>query len=266
MTMISGNAFAVYNRRFREYLNSLGTHDEFIQEHLDLKTEHTFRVVGNIVQIARHSGLTSNEIQLARIIALVHDIGRFQQFIRYKTFDDRISVNHAELGIQVLRETGFFHDLDEDSCSLVYHAVRNHNVANLDPCLEEKVLYFSKLIRDADKVDIWYILTIRDVVNKILYDNSEEDIYRVPGYILKSYRNGSSVKSATSMNDYRLLRLSWIYDMNFPATFDLVLKRDYISKILTKIPPSSEKDEITGIIYRYVNEKAALHQNASLKT
>jgi len=62
-----------------------------------------------------------------------------------------------------------------------------------------------------------------------------------------------------------LLRLSWIFDMNFPATFGLVLKRDYIAKILAKVPSSAEKNEIEGIIYRFVHEKAGTHHGASLK-
>ena len=73
---------------------------------------------------------------------------------------------------------------------------------------------------------------------------------------LTCFRNGQIVPSAVSMNDYRLLRLSWIYDMNFPATFALILKHDYLPKILAKIPPSNEKDEIAGIILEYVTRRS----------
>lgn len=254
--MIQERDFELYNRRFREYVNSLGTHDNFVQEHLDLKVEHTFRVADNIFEIARNTGLPDVDVQVAGIIALVHDIGRFKQFIKYRTFDDSLSANHAELGVDLLEKTCFLKELDLELKWMIYAVIMNHNVARLNTFLDKKTYQFAALIRDADKVDIWYILTMRDVVNKILKDQPQDEAYSVPLYILESYRKGIIVPYATTMNDYRLLRLSWIYDMNFPATFELILKRGYIDAILAKIPSSKEKDEIAGIIYGYVKQKA----------
>ena len=45
--------------------------------------------------------------------------------------------------------------------------------------------------------------------------------------------------------------------MNFPATFDLILKNDYVSKILAKVPPSNEKDEISVIIQQYLLKRSS---------
>jgi hypothetical protein len=67
------------------------------------------------------------------------------------------------------------------------------------------------------------------------------------------------------MNDYRLLRLSWIYDMNFPPTFGLIIKRDYATKILAKIPPSLKKDEIANIIHCYIKQNAVLKRRNKAK-
>jgi hypothetical protein len=207
--------------------------------------------------------LPDDQTELAKLIALVHDIGRFEQFIKYRTFDDSKSINHAELGVHILQKTGFLNELLAHDQKIVYGAIMNHNVSKLDPALDVKILHYARLIRDADKVDIWYILTLRDVVNVILEKSSDDESYAVPHYITDSYRNGKTVPYATSMNDYRLLRLSWIYDMNFPATYSLIQKRGYIPKILAKIPPSEEKQEIAEIIFQYVNEKAEMQTDAS---
>lgn len=251
--------FDFYEKRFRDYVNSLDNNDPFVQEHLDLKVEHTFRVVRNITEIAGNLGLDKSRIETARLIALVHDIGRFEQFIKYKTFDDSLSVNHAELGVHILMNTGFLNEPDESEWALIKGAVMNHNTARLNPGLDKQVMHFARLIRDADKVDIWYILTQRNVINKILEDRPEEESYDVPEHILESFRKGIGVEYAESINDIRLLRLSWIYDMNFPATFELVLTRGYITAILAKIPPSREKEEIAGIIFDYARERAAAY-------
>ncbi len=65
------------------------------------------------------------------------------------------------------------------------------------------------------------------------------------------------------LNDYRLLRLSWIYDMNFAPTYELIIERNYADKILAKIPPSDELGEITGIIRHYVAEQETILQQNS---
>jgi putative nucleotidyltransferase with HDIG domain len=255
--MISSTQLDILSGRFKNYIQSLNVTDAFIREHIDIKTDHTYRVIGNIMIIARSSGLSDADVQLAKIIALTHDIGRFQQFIRYRTFDDSISVNHAALGVSIIREIEFFKEiLDDRYRRLIDTVIMNHNVHKPDPNLNVRDLLFTKLIRDADKVDIWNILTWMDVVFKILDKKKTETEYKVPDDILTCFRNGQIVPSAVSMNDYRLLRLSWIYDMNFPATFALILNHDYLPKILAKIPPSSEKDEIAGIILEYVTRRS----------
>jgi putative nucleotidyltransferase with HDIG domain len=255
--------YTIYVERFRNYVNSTGKHDDFIQEHLDLKVQHTFRVTDNIIRIARESGYREQEVTLAKLIALLHDIGRFEQFIQYKTFDDRQSVNHAEFGVQILQRTGFLDELTDEVKTIIYGAILNHNTSRLDPGLDMEIARYARLIRDADKVDIWYILTLRDVVNVILEKPLLEEAYTVPQHITDSYLNGKVVPHAISMNDYRLLRLSWIYDMNFQATYSLVLKRGYIPKILAKIPNSTAKEKIAEIIYQYVNHKAGMQVDAS---
>ncbi len=255
--------FNFFLERFNAYVNSTGKHDDFVQEHLDLKVQHTFRVVNNIRKISVESGLSEEQIKLAELIALVHDIGRFEQFIKYQTFDDRVSVNHAELGIQIMDKIQLLKELAESDRKIIYGAVINHNVQKLNPSHDNQILHYARLIRDADKTDIWYILTLRDVVNVILEKSNEPDSYKVPQYISDSFRKGEIVPDAVTMNDYRLLRLSWIYDMNFPATFSLILRRGYLPQILAKIPDSSEKQEIADIIGNYMNSRAVMHYDAS---
>jgi HD-GYP domain-containing protein (c-di-GMP phosphodiesterase class II) len=97
--MISSEDFKKLVARFKAYYESLVVPDQLTQEHIDLKVKHTYHVISNTMYIARKLGLSEPAIQLAKTIALVHDIGRFQQFITFGTFDDRLSVNHADLGV-----------------------------------------------------------------------------------------------------------------------------------------------------------------------
>jgi hypothetical protein len=256
--MISTGDFRMLVQQFKTYTGSLMIPDQYMQDHIDLKVRHTYDVVGNIRIIAKDSGLSENDIQLAKIIALVHDIGRFQQFLAYGTFDDSLSVNHAELGIRVLEESQFFRILGgKIDSELIKQSVLNHNIRRIIFTPDERVMLFSKLLRDADKVDIWRLMTIKDVVFKIL-DQVQPDHYVVPEGILHSFMNGVEVPSclAESLNDYRLLRLSWMYDMNFPATFRLLIRKNYASVILSRIPPSEQLNEISAIIQSFMHRMA----------
>jgi putative nucleotidyltransferase with HDIG domain len=260
--MVSSSHFIRLNNRYRTYLKSLAITDPVVRQHVDLKVEHTYRVISNSMIIARRSGLCESDVQLARIIALVHDIGRYQQFMTYRTFDDSLSVNHAQFGLDIARQIGLFDGIiDGADHTLITRAIMNHNLHRLAPLSDERLMLFSRLIRDADKVDIWYILSVQDVVNTILDSSETQTSYEVPDQILQCFRKGQSVRAAESMNDYRFLRLSWIYDMNYPATFALIRKRGYVDRILARIPPSDRKDEIAAIIHQYVE---AHHYNLIL--
>jgi len=256
--MISTDDFRMLVQQFKNYTGSLMIPDQYMQDHIDLKVRHTYDVIGNIRIIAKDSGLPENDIQLAKIIALVHDIGRFQQFLTYGTFDDSLSVNHAELGIRVLEESKFFQILSgKIDPELIRQSVLNHNTPRIIITPDERVTLFSKLLRDADKVDIWRLMTIKDVVFKII-DQIQPDQYVVPEGIHHSFMNGVTVPSylAESLNDYRLLRLSWMYDMNFPATFRLLIRKNYASVIVSRIPPSEQLNEISRIIQAFMHRMA----------
>jgi hypothetical protein len=118
------------------------------------------------------------------------------------------------------------------------------------------ILLFSKLLRDADKLDIWK-LTLDQNVAFTIRNEKEPDAYRVPERILSRIREGRIVllQFAESMNDFRLLRLSWVFDMNFPATFSIIEKKGMIDKILARISEFPEKKEISAILHNYCRNR-----------
>ena len=48
--------------------------------------------------------LSEEDILLAELIGLLHDIGRFEQIKNYHTFLDKESIDHAEYGNKILFE------------------------------------------------------------------------------------------------------------------------------------------------------------------
>ncbi|MBP1667768.1 MAG: metal-dependent phosphohydrolase [Bacteroidetes bacterium] len=249
-------SFADLNRAFLHYLDSFPVDDAGIRDHFQIKKKHTYRVVREIKSIAVQSRLSGRETELARIIALFHDIGRFEQFMRYRTFNDAISENHAEIAVRVLKEQHFLSAIEESTMKIITAAIENHNIPVLPEISDPGILLFSRLLRDADKLDIWK-LTLDQNVAFTIRNEKEPDEYRIPEVILSRLREGRVVllQFAESMNDFRLLRLSWIFDMNFPATFSILEKEGTIDKILARIPEFPEKNEISAILHKYCRNR-----------
>ncbi len=80
-------------------------------------------------------------------LGLLHDIGRFQQLTQYGTFKDAESVDHAELGADILFKDGLIHSFPSfsvpeltDDRLIAETAIRLHNKLALPGNLDEKRL------------------------------------------------------------------------------------------------------------------------------
>lgn len=71
-----------------------------------LKIDHTYRVAALCARIAQSLALPPEDVDLAWLSGLLHDVGRFEQLRRYNTFIDAQSVSHAALSVAVLFDEG----------------------------------------------------------------------------------------------------------------------------------------------------------------
>ena len=75
--------FKVAKQAFESYLDEYDREDDKIQ----LKIVHTYCVVDAAEEIATRMHLREEDVQLAKIIGLLHDIGRFEQIKRFHSFE-----------------------------------------------------------------------------------------------------------------------------------------------------------------------------------
>ena len=132
---------------------------------IELKVVHTLRVAEVMDRITAALDLPDETRYLAALCAVFHDIGRFEQVTRYGTYNDRRSVDHAALSCEVLRENGFLDDLNDKQRRMVLTAIGNHNKLAIDDGLDEETLLLAKLIRDADKVDIFRVFAEEKMID-----------------------------------------------------------------------------------------------------
>lgn len=116
---------------FTVFTNTSEEESEALRLNFEIKREHTKRVVEEITYIGNALGLSQMELNMAEIIALLHDIGRFEQYRNYGTFSDHRSENHAELSLKIMKERNILHPFAPDVRELIYCSVRYHNRPSL---------------------------------------------------------------------------------------------------------------------------------------
>ncbi len=250
-----------FRKWFWNYVDDFSSADSFIHDNIGMKIEHTTKVCENIVLLAKSETVGEEGCRLAETIALFHDLGRFEQFTKYKTFKDSESENHALLGIKILKSKGILSRLSRNEKSLILKAVEYHNLKEIPGCTidSKELLFYSKLIRDADKLDILRLISENyDEGGKVR--NPALDIY-LPDTtgctvsIIKDILNNrmADIKDVKNINDLKLLRLSWVFDINFQATFSILKRRKYLGTIISSMPEAEEVHIIEEHLEDYLN-------------
>lgn len=246
---------------FSEYCRTFYSDDVDDRRNILLKEEHTHRVCANIIRIAASEGLERERLMLAETIALLHDVGRFEQYRQYRTFRDSDSVNHAALGAEILRDSDLLVELSSCERDLVNDSVEAHNLFTIPEEIGDDHRLFLSLIRDADKLDIWRVFTA-------FFQQPERERSSVAGLgfpdrpdcsreVLDEVANGTMVRLslARTMNDFKLVQLSWVYDLSFPESFTMVAESNAVQGIAETLPDTEGVRCATAAVLRFVEER-----------
>jgi hypothetical protein len=82
----------------------------------------------------------------------------------------------------------------------------------------------------------------------------------VPSYsakVLECLKHGQMADKSdlTTLNDFKLLQLSWIYDLNFIASFRTAADRGYIEKLESMLPATRDIKEGVDSVRSHVEKK-----------
>ncbi|GAP70799.1 HD superfamily phosphodieaserase, includes HD domain of RNase Y [Bacteroidales bacterium 6E] len=221
---------------------------------VELKKQHCYRVSELAGHIAVSLQLDKEEVALARIIGLLHDLGRFPQLLKFNTYDDSISADHASLAIDELERGNLLQDVDRETASLIKVAIYQHNKSVLPENLNEREMLFCNILRDADKLDILHSLT--EYYANPFGEPSHTmswDLPRGKGIseeVALAVKSGKSVTrdELKTQDDIKVMQLSWVYDLNFKASFRILSRGRYVDIIYSALP----KRDIVFDIYRNV--------------
>ena len=231
-------------------------------ENIDRKQQHSLRVMKISNQLAKELELNEEQIQLATLIGLLHDIGRFKQYTEIGLGDNIEGFDHGDYGAKVLFEEGIirkFIDTNEYD-EIIRKAIKNHNKFSIESGLTQEEMMFAKLIRDADKIDILYESVY------IFYKNNEDMVNKsiLSEKIYNEFMKKSSIKKEKNIIlkyiDDIVCVLELIFDINYKPSFEILKKENYIFEILNRYNFDDELtkkrvESIEIIANEYINTK-----------
>ncbi len=246
-------------RWFDRYVDNIVKNNPDKKENLELKRIHTHNVCKESLKIMQNYRKNQQCRLVSFIIALFHDLGRFEQYAVFSTFNDKISTNHADLSIKIITENDLLKNINEYTKDIIVKAIENHNKAKMQRYDDYKINFLSKVIRDADKIDIYRIITQNylsqnpnDSINLGLKNSDliTDDVY-------KKILNKTSpfYEDLNTIVDLKILHLSWVFDINFTYTLQKIKKEAYLEKIFSTMPKNSYTQLIFTIVNDYINKK-----------
>ena len=236
------SAYHLFNEFVSKYKN--------LGQKIDLKYYHTKRVAKECYNIAKSLNLNEEDIKICELIGILHDIGRFEQIKRYDTFLDLKSIDHAQLGIDILKENNFISKFvkDKKTQQLIFKAIYNHNKFAIEKNLSSRENLFCKIIRDADKIDIFRLFVIEDNIN-LSKSSLSDSVYKA----LLSKRQLLDDNILKTNLDFYLRHFAMLYDLNFDYSKNIVKKEKIPDKIIDvsiKYNPH-EKNKLLQIKEKY---------------
>ena len=220
---------------------------------INYKYHHSYRVMNVMELLATKLNMSKKDIYLAKVIGLLHDIGRFEQDKLYNSFKDG-KFDHGNYGLTVLKETNFLNkiNIDKSDYEVVYKAIDNHNQFKINDGLTERELLFAKLIRDADKLDILYALGNIEIKEILKQDDKEISIKLENDFFNNEIGN---IKDIKSLNDGLVITFCYIYDINFKETYQIIYENNYYNKIYERINRKDIFEKYLDYTNKYIKER-----------
>jgi hypothetical protein len=230
-----------------------------------LKLAHSIRVARICSEIGTDLGLDRCRLHLARTVGLLHDVARFDQLIRFGTFVDRVSVDHGALGAELLSAAPLVGALASRDRDLLIHAVRHHNAATVPETDDPDRTFYLKLVRDADKLDIFRLLAeiwLRPGGEEPASEALQlQDLPRVSPSIEAAIQANhiAPMAAVKTRADLLLVRLAWVFDLHFDPTVIRLARQGSVSMLAGTLPQSpSIRNLVTRIETHMANRLASV--------
>lgn len=246
-------------RVFDNYVSNYNYEDAKIK----LKIYHTYRVAEISERIAKSLNFSSEDIDLAWLMGMLHDIARFEQEKQYGTFEDAKSIDHAKFGVKILFDEGMIRKFtDDNECDeLIRDAISYHNMFIIPEDITERTRTFSNILRDADKIDILKVHTI--VPFDKIYNVTLDQFYNeeVTKEVMESFMRKETVQRNLRKTAIDILvgDTALTFGLNFKESFKIVKEQGCLEKLLNFESKNSRTSkqiaELREFMHKFIAEK-----------
>lgn len=228
---------------FRDYV---GAYD-LGNPRIALKAAHTYRVAGLCERISGSLGMGEGDVDLAWLLGLLHDIGRFEQVRRFDSFDDASTTSHAALGAEVLFDNdGVIRDFvtspEEDD--LIRTAVATHSSLSLPTGLPDRTRTLCEVLRDADKIDILRVNCTSPVWDIYRVTDEEMDESGLTDEVVATFYRHRCVPHGIRRQPADMLvgHICFVYGLAFPESMAIMREQGYLERMLGRRFTNEETD------------------------
>ena len=139
--------------------------------------------------------------------------------------------------------------MENDILIFIKKAVLAHGLISIPNDYSNEEKFFSKITRDADKCDIFSI--VAKYYNEVGPRNISLEYGlstdpTISENVLNSFLNNFVIPKSDlkTLNDFKLLQISWIYDINFSYSKNFIKKNHFIDIILNSITDKKNKNKV----------------------
>ncbi len=235
------------NNYIEYFTNYVFKNYDMHDKNISLKYYHSIRVAWIMYLLAYKLNMNDNDKLLAFKLGLCHDLGRFYEIVLKGHFDN-IHFDHGAYSNKVLYNDHFINYMDISNNLLFRKAIYNHNKKDITKDLDNHELVFTRLLRDADKIDILGIRT----TGKILDFDVKPTDNVINNYMTNKSINLADIKGTT---DSTILYLSFFKDLYYKVSHDAIDSYGYINDFLKKVRVKEDKQEIFDSLINKLNEE-----------
>ncbi|MCL2621588.1 MAG: HD domain-containing protein [Firmicutes bacterium] len=225
---------------FRNYVNSF----DITNPNIRLKLDHTCRVARNAESIAKNLNLSKEDTLLAFAIGILHDIARFKQITQTKTFKDTEQFDHGIEGVKLLFDDNLISKFKiyKKHYEIIKFAVKNHNQYQIEKTDDPQKLLHTKIVRDADKLDIFYIMSLGTSPKLDTKDTKSKTASPNIIAAIESFKQ-TEHKDKVTLLDNALSGLSMAYDFNYQYSKDYYVK-NLNNSVINQYKKSLNKNDL----------------------
>lgn len=229
-----------FTREIKIFEDYVKNNYDFNNKMINVKYIHTLNVIKVILLICEKMGLSDEDIKLAFYLALFHDLGRFREVVRQNEFNN-LKFDHGAYSNKILFNDGFINcfDIKDNDYLLIKKAIYFHNKKDLVDGLSERERLFCEILRDADRIDIFRVLSNK-TNHKTIFDKVSSDS------LLNKFYNGESIsiKDLETRGDRVVLRLGFVKLFSSREAIEVLKELGYLDEYIKNIIVNEENREL----------------------